>query len=110
MLSFCIPRIQISLIDRLVFMNCTKEIQLFNEIYVIVFLILDELHKLWDLLLSRLAEKGMKLQQALVLVQFLRQCDEVMFWIKDKVRKIVNWDILPLTLFEYTLNLQRYFI
>jgi spectrin alpha len=26
----------------------------------------------------------MKLQQALVLVQFLRQCDEVMFWINDK--------------------------
>ncbi|KAL1139006.1 hypothetical protein AAG570_009067 [Ranatra chinensis] len=45
---------------------------------------LDELHKLWQLLLSKLAEKGMKLQQALVLVQFLRQCDEVMFWIKDK--------------------------
>uniref|UniRef100_A0A0K8TCJ0 Spectrin alpha chain n=1 Tax=Lygus hesperus TaxID=30085 RepID=A0A0K8TCJ0_LYGHE len=45
---------------------------------------LDELHKLWELLLSRLAEKGMKLQQALVLVQFLRQCEEVMFWIKDK--------------------------
>ncbi|XP_066902605.1 spectrin alpha chain isoform X4 [Halyomorpha halys] len=45
---------------------------------------LDELHQLWDLLLSKLAEKGMKLQQALVLVQFLRQCDEVMFWIKDK--------------------------
>ncbi|KAK9736583.1 Variant SH3 domain [Popillia japonica] len=34
--------------------------------------------------LSKLAEKGMKLQQALVLVQFLRQCDEVMFWITDK--------------------------
>ncbi|XP_038209252.1 spectrin alpha chain isoform X2 [Zerene cesonia] len=45
---------------------------------------LDELHRLWELLLSRLAEKGMKLQQALVLVQFLRHCDEVMFWIHDK--------------------------
>ena len=45
---------------------------------------LDELHRLWELLLSRLAEKGMKLQQALVLVQFLRKCEEVMFWIKDK--------------------------
>ena len=45
---------------------------------------LDELHKLWELLLSKLAEKGMRLQQALVLVQFLRQCDEVMFWINDK--------------------------
>ena len=46
---------------------------------------LEELHRLWELLLSRLADKGMKLQQALVLVQFLRQCDEVMFWISDKV-------------------------
>lgn len=46
---------------------------------------LEELHRLWELLLSKLAEKGMKLQQALVLVQFLRQCDEVMFWINDKV-------------------------
>lgn len=45
---------------------------------------LDELHRLWELLLSRLAEKGLKLQQALVLVQFLRHCEEVMFWIKDK--------------------------
>lgn len=45
---------------------------------------LDELHRLWELLLSRLAEKGMKLQQALVLVQYLRKCEEVMFWIKDK--------------------------
>ena len=26
----------------------------------------------------------MRLQQALVLVQFLRQVDEVMFWISDK--------------------------
>ncbi|XP_014210997.1 spectrin alpha chain isoform X2 [Copidosoma floridanum] len=45
---------------------------------------LDELHRLWQLLLARLAEKGLKLQQALVLVQFLRYCDEVMFWIHDK--------------------------
>lgn len=42
------------------------------------------MHALWELLLSRLAEKGMKLNQALVLVQFFRQCDEVMFWINDK--------------------------
>lgn len=47
--------------------------------------ITEELHRLWELLLSKLAEKGMKLQQALVLVQFLRHCDEVMFWINDKV-------------------------
>jgi len=51
-------------------------------------MILEQLHKDWDLLLSKLAEKGVKLQQALVLVQFLRQCDEVMFWINDKVSTI----------------------
>ncbi|XP_022242846.1 spectrin alpha chain-like isoform X2 [Limulus polyphemus] len=45
---------------------------------------LEELHALWELLLSRLSEKGLKLHQALQLVQFLRQCDEVMFWINDK--------------------------
>ena len=47
---------------------------------------LDELHRLWELLLSKLAEKGTKLQQALKLVQFVRECNEVMFWIHDKVR------------------------
>lgn len=45
---------------------------------------LEELHRLWELLLSRLAEKGLKLQQALVLVQYLRSCDEVLLWISDK--------------------------
>ncbi|KAH0952782.1 hypothetical protein HN011_011760 [Eciton burchellii] len=45
---------------------------------------LEELHRLWELLLSRLADKGLKLQQALILVQFIRHCDEVMFWIHDK--------------------------
>ncbi|XP_063912362.1 spectrin alpha chain isoform X3 [Zophobas morio] len=45
---------------------------------------LEELHRLWEQLLQKLAEKGNKLQQALVLVQFIRQCDEVMFWINDK--------------------------
>ncbi|XP_041369234.1 spectrin alpha chain-like isoform X2 [Gigantopelta aegis] len=45
---------------------------------------LDELHRLWELLLSKLAEKGVKLQQALRLVQFQRECNEVMFWINDK--------------------------
>ncbi|CAG0898228.1 unnamed protein product [Cyprideis torosa] len=45
---------------------------------------LDELKRLWELLLSKLAEKANRLQQALALVQFLRQCEEVMFWINDK--------------------------
>lgn len=54
-------------------------------VLVYFYVILEQLHKDWDLLLAKLAEKGVKLQQALVLVQFLRQCDEVMFWINDKV-------------------------
>ncbi|XP_060526882.1 spectrin alpha chain isoform X2 [Cylas formicarius] len=45
---------------------------------------LEELHRLWEQLLSKLAEKGMKLQQTHVLVQFIRHCDEVMFWINEK--------------------------
>ncbi|XP_060596253.1 spectrin alpha chain, non-erythrocytic 1-like isoform X2 [Ruditapes philippinarum] len=45
---------------------------------------LDELHRLWELLLSKLKEKGTKLQQALKLVQFMRECNEVMFWIHDR--------------------------
>lgn len=53
---------------------------------------LDELHRLWDLLLSKLADKGLKLQQALVLVQFLRHWDEVMFWISDKESFVTTSD------------------
>jgi len=45
---------------------------------------LEELHRLWALLLSKLSDKGTKLQQALKLVQFMRECREVMFWINDK--------------------------
>jgi spectrin alpha len=46
--------------------------------------ILDRLHRLWELLLRKLQDKGLKLQQALQLIQFIRECDEVMFWISDK--------------------------
>ena len=45
---------------------------------------LEELHRLWKLLLSRVAEKGRKLQQqAKVFYQFLQSCDEVLLWIWD---------------------------
>lgn len=45
---------------------------------------LEELHRLWDLLLKKLQEKGLKLQQALRLIQFMRECDKMMFWITEK--------------------------
>ncbi|KHN88357.1 Spectrin alpha chain [Toxocara canis] len=45
---------------------------------------LNELHSLWDQLFFKLKDKGIKLQQALKLLQFIRQCDEVLYWIRDK--------------------------
>ncbi|KAI2810972.1 Spectrin alpha chain, non-erythrocytic 1 [Blomia tropicalis] len=54
---------------------------------------LDELHRLWELLISKLEDKSYKLQQAWILVQFLRQCEELMFWIKDKETMITSDDI-----------------
>lgn len=46
---------------------------------------LIELHRLWDLLLLKLREKGIKLLQAQKLIQFFRIHEQVMFWIHDKV-------------------------
>uniref|UniRef100_A0A8D2LWH6 Spectrin alpha chain, non-erythrocytic 1 n=1 Tax=Varanus komodoensis TaxID=61221 RepID=A0A8D2LWH6_VARKO len=45
---------------------------------------LQELHRLWELLLEKMREKGVKLLQAQKLVQYLRECDDVMDWINDK--------------------------
>ncbi|XP_014681189.1 PREDICTED: spectrin alpha chain, non-erythrocytic 1-like [Priapulus caudatus] len=45
---------------------------------------LEELHRLWALLLERLREKGLRLEQAQKLVQYLRECDDVLYWITDK--------------------------
>lgn len=45
-----------------------------------------ELHRQWDLLLEKMREKGVKLLQAQKLVQYLRECEDVMDWINDKVR------------------------
>ncbi|XP_075691231.1 spectrin alpha chain, non-erythrocytic 1 isoform X4 [Rhinoderma darwinii] len=45
---------------------------------------LGELHRLWELLLLKMQEKGIKLQQAQKLVQYLRECEDVLDWINDK--------------------------
>uniref|UniRef100_A0A8D3D4X2 Spectrin alpha chain, non-erythrocytic 1 n=1 Tax=Scophthalmus maximus TaxID=52904 RepID=A0A8D3D4X2_SCOMX len=45
---------------------------------------LEELHRLWDLLLLRTKEKGMRLLQAQKLVQYLRECEDALDWISDK--------------------------
>ncbi|MEQ2177749.1 Spectrin alpha chain, non-erythrocytic 1 [Goodea atripinnis] len=49
---------------------------------------LEELHRLWDLLLQKTKEKGMRLLQAQKLVQYLRECEDALDWISDKVRNI----------------------
>lgn len=46
---------------------------------------LDEIHRLWNLLLKRLKEKSARLQLARKLEQFFRDCDEFIFWMRDKV-------------------------
>lgn len=53
-------------------------------VFVIIRERLDELYRLWELLLFKLREKGLKLKYVLKFVQFMRECDEVMFWINDK--------------------------
>jgi len=54
---------------------------------------LEDLHRLWDLLLSKLQEKGIKLQQAQILVQFLRLSDEVLMWIREKEAYVTSEEI-----------------
>uniref|UniRef100_A0A8D2M8Q9 Spectrin alpha chain, non-erythrocytic 1 n=1 Tax=Zonotrichia albicollis TaxID=44394 RepID=A0A8D2M8Q9_ZONAL len=43
-----------------------------------------ELHRLWELLMEKMREKGVKLLQAQKLVQYLRECEDVLDWINDK--------------------------
>uniref|UniRef100_A0A914HRC8 Uncharacterized protein n=1 Tax=Globodera rostochiensis TaxID=31243 RepID=A0A914HRC8_GLORO len=45
---------------------------------------LDRLHVLLDRLFSMLEGKGIKLQQTLKLLEFVRKCDEMLNWIRDK--------------------------
>ncbi|KPP71819.1 spectrin alpha chain, non-erythrocytic 1-like [Scleropages formosus] len=45
---------------------------------------LEELHRLWELLLQRTQEKGVRLLQAQKLVQYLRECEDALDWISDK--------------------------
>ncbi|PAV55545.1 hypothetical protein WR25_20353 [Diploscapter pachys] len=54
---------------------------------------LEELHALWDRLFFKLKDKGIKLQQALKLLQFLRQCDDMLYWIRDKETYVTAEDM-----------------
>uniref|UniRef100_A0A8R1DU58 Spectrin alpha chain n=1 Tax=Caenorhabditis japonica TaxID=281687 RepID=A0A8R1DU58_CAEJA len=54
---------------------------------------LAELHALWKKLLFKLKDKGIKLQQALDLLHFTRQCDEILYWIREKETNVIADDI-----------------
>lgn len=59
---------------------------------------LEELHRLWELLLQKTKEKGLRLLQAQKLVQYLRECEDALDWISDKVRvKVTHYR--PLNIF-----------
>ncbi|XP_058165915.1 spectrin alpha chain, erythrocytic 1 [Dasypus novemcinctus] len=45
---------------------------------------LEELHRLWDLLLEMTNEKGILLLQALKLQQYLQECADILEWIGEK--------------------------
>uniref|UniRef100_A0AC34F2Y3 SH3 domain-containing protein n=1 Tax=Panagrolaimus sp. ES5 TaxID=591445 RepID=A0AC34F2Y3_9BILA len=53
---------------------------------------LEHLHELWDKLFFKLNDKGIKLQQALKLLTFNRQCDELLYWIRDKEAFVTSDD------------------
>lgn len=46
---------------------------------------MDELHRLWNDLLNACKYQGERLRQMHALVDYIRECDEVLSWIKDKV-------------------------
>ncbi len=53
---------------------------------------LDELHRLWELLLLKISHKSVLLSEALILLQFTRQCEEVLFWIGDRESALTSDD------------------
>lgn len=56
---------------------------------------LDELHRLWEMLLMKISQKGIKLNEALILLQFTKKCEEILFWIGDKEHQLNLDDFRP---------------
>lgn len=54
---------------------------------------LEELHRLWDLLLQKLRERRIRLEQAQKLVEFMRQYEDMMFWIRDREAFLSSDDV-----------------
>lgn len=56
---------------------------------------LEELHRLWEMLLMKISHKGILLSEALILFQFSLKCDEILFWINDKETQFSSDDFEP---------------
>ncbi|XP_055516190.1 spectrin alpha chain, non-erythrocytic 1 isoform X2 [Leucoraja erinacea] len=54
---------------------------------------LEELHQLWARLLEKMREKGIRLLQTQKLVQYQRECDDVMDWINDKEAFVTSEEV-----------------
>ncbi|OQV13286.1 Spectrin alpha chain [Hypsibius exemplaris] len=54
---------------------------------------LDELHRLWDLLRQKLGERHVRLEQARKLVEFMRQYEDMMYWIRDREAFLTSDDV-----------------
>ncbi|XP_072344928.1 spectrin alpha chain, non-erythrocytic 1 isoform X1 [Scyliorhinus torazame] len=54
---------------------------------------LEELHQLWARLLEKMKEKGIRLLQTQKLVQYQRECDDVMDWINDKEAIVTSEEV-----------------
>ena len=55
-----------------------------NILYAILQKRLEEIHKLWDMLFMKIQLRGVRLNEALILLQFSKKCDEILYWITDK--------------------------
>ncbi|CAH8834837.1 unnamed protein product [Trichobilharzia szidati] len=53
---------------------------------------LDELHALWERLMAMFREKSRLINLTLKFVQFLRQVDEILFWIREKETYVTSED------------------
>ncbi|KAF7492961.1 Spectrin alpha chain [Sarcoptes scabiei] len=45
---------------------------------------LEEIHQLWDMLFMKISIRTVRLNEALLLIQFQKKCEEILFWINDK--------------------------
>ncbi|CAD6188004.1 unnamed protein product [Caenorhabditis auriculariae] len=53
---------------------------------------LEELHALWEKLFYQIDEKATRLRRVLVMQQFIRQCDDILYWIHEEEKTLETID------------------